>query len=53
MPKYRYIALATASLMVLSAPAGAAYAASAHRAPEAGAHDREEGRARGQEGREC
>ena len=34
MPKYRYIALATASLMVLGAPAGAAYAASAHRAPK-------------------
>lgn len=34
MPKYRYIALATASLMVLGAPAGAAYAASAHKAPK-------------------
>ena len=34
MPKYRYIALATASLMMLVAPAGAAYAASAHKSPK-------------------
>jgi hypothetical protein len=31
MPKYRYIALATASLMLLGAPASAAYAASSHK----------------------
>jgi hypothetical protein len=34
MPKFRYIALATAAVMVLGAPAGAAYAASAHKAPK-------------------
>ena len=34
MPKYRYIAMATASLMVLGAPASAAYAASAHKSPK-------------------
>lgn len=32
MPKFRYLALATASLMVLAVPAGEAYAASAHTA---------------------
>lgn len=30
MPKFRYLALATASIMVLAMPAGVAYAASAH-----------------------